>query len=323
MVTPNEVDASSEIDSSPETTDSLPVEGDQPLIPADWDEQQETPAATDEVATPGDETASDDSEPQSKETSDTTEEASTAGTEELPAATTAEVTEPAEGTPSEPRTYTTDEWGKRESSYRTQQSESQKQVAELQASVTQMQQSYNDQVLDAEVRGYEQSLQQQLVADGHDEASAQRFANQQANATKAAFQAEQQSQVLRQELNQSTQAQETTARNASVERMMQTHGVPESQRHLLQGYSDPALLVEAAETLGRAETLRKQSIEARQAQVPAGGAANTFDAGSGSTGSITDDQWLETRYNEGLADSPADDARAFKILESRGMKPIF
>jgi hypothetical protein len=160
MVTEHETNVPSEVDSSPEVTDSLPIDGDQPLVPADWDSQTEAEVATEEVATTGDETASDEAKPQPEETSDEV----TAETEETPEATTeSETVEATEGKPSEPRTYSDEEWGKRESSYRQRDTEQQKQVADLQASVAQMQQTYNDQLLDAEVRGYEQSLVKQLT----------------------------------------------------------------------------------------------------------------------------------------------------------------
>ena len=165
MVTPNQVDASSEIDSSPEVTDSLPV-GDEPLIPADWDEQV-LAAATDEATATGDETTSDDSEVQPEETSETTEElAVTEGTPAEPIADEAE-------TPEESgRMRTQEEWSKRESSIRQRENERENEMVALRNQVAQLQSTYSDQVLDAEVRGYAQSLESQLVAEGHDEAAA-------------------------------------------------------------------------------------------------------------------------------------------------------
>ena len=98
--------------------------------------------------------------------------------------------------------------------------------------------------------------------------------------------------------------------------MMRQHGVPEAQRALLQGYSDPALLVEAARVLGEAENLRKQQTETRRAEVPAGGESNTFDGGVGRGGTVTDQQWLNTVYAEGNSN---DHARANKIMRSMGI----
>jgi hypothetical protein len=85
---------------------------------------------------------------------------------------------------------------------------------------------------------------------------------------------------------------------------------------LLQGYSDPALLVEASKVLGEAEGLRKQQIAAKQAEVPSGGEANTFDGGVGQGGTITDQQWLNTVYASG---SSNDHARANKVMRSMGV----
>ena len=180
MVTPNQVDASSEIDSSPEVTDSLPV-GDEPLIPADWDEQV-LAAATDEATATGDETTSDDSEVQPEETSETTEElAVTEGTPDEPIADEAE-------TPEESgRMRTQEEWSKRESSIRQRENERENEMQVLRNQVAQLQTTYSDQVLDAEVRGYAQSLEAQLVSEGYDDAAAKRLATQQANAAKSLF----------------------------------------------------------------------------------------------------------------------------------------
>jgi hypothetical protein len=309
MVTPNQVAASSEIDSSPEVTDSLPV-GDEPLIPADWDEQV-LAAATDEATATGDETTSDDSEVQPEETSETTEElAVTEGTPAEPIADEAE-------TPEESgRMRTQEEWSKRESSIRQRENERENEMVALRNQVAQLQSTYSDQVLDAEVRGYAQSLESQLVAEGHDEAGANRLATQTANAAKAGFQAEQRANALEQQLSQVNQSAEITSKNASVNEMMRQHGVPESQRALLQGYSDPALLVEASKVLGEAESLRKQQISAKQAEVPSGGEANTFDGGVGQGGTVTDQQWLNSVYAQGNSN---DHARANKVMRSMGI----
>ena len=309
MVTPNQVDASSEIDSSPEVTDSLPA-GDEPLIPADWDEQV-LAAATDEATATGDETTSDDSEVQPEETSETTEElAVTEGTPAEPIADEAE-------TPEESgRMRTQEEWSKRESSIRQRENERENEMVALRNQVAQLQSTYSDQVLDAEVRGYAQSLESQLVAEGHDEAGANRLATQTANAAKAGFQAEQRANALEQQLSQVNQSAEITSKNASVNEMMRQHGVPESRRALLQGYSDPVLLVEAAKVLGEAESLRKQQILAKQAEVPSGGEANTFDGGVGQGGTVTDQQWLDSVYAPGNSN---DHARANKVMRSMGI----
>jgi hypothetical protein len=284
--------------------------GDEPLIPADWDEQV-LAAATDEATATGDETTSDDSEVQPEETSETTEElAVTEGTPAEPIADEAE-------TPEESgRMRTQEEWSKRESSIRQRENERENEMVALRNQVAQLQSTYSDQVLDAEVRGYAQSLESQLVAEGHDEAAANRLAAQTANAAKSAFQAEQRANALEQQLSQVNQSAEITSKNASVNEMMRQHGVPESQRALLQGYSDPALLVEASKVLGEAESLRKQQISAKQAEVPSGGEANTFDGGVGQGGTVTDQQWLNSVYAQGNSN---DHARANKVMRSMGI----
>jgi hypothetical protein len=308
MVTPNEVVDSSENESSLETTDSLPS-GDELIIPADWDEQQAA-VATEEVSATSDEAISDETPPEPDETSEITEESAVA--EVTPDETTAD-----EATPEESgRMRTQEEWSKRESSIRQRENERENEMQVLRNQVAQLQTTYSDQVLDAEVRGYAQSLEAQLVAEGHDEAGANRLATQQANAAKASFQAEQRANALEQQLQQVNQSAEITSKNASVNEMMRQHGVPESQRALLQGYSDPAMVVEAAKVLGEAESLRKQQISAKQAEVPSGGEANTFDGGVGQGGTVTDQQWLETVYAQGNSN---DHARANKVMRSMGV----
>ena len=310
MVTPNEVSTSSENESSLETTDSLPS-GDELIIPANWDEQQSEPVATEEVSVTSDEAISDDVAPEPDETSEITEES--AVSEVTPDETTTEEVE----TPEESgRLRTQEEWSKRESSIRQRENERETEMQSLRNQVSQLQTTYSDQVLDAEVRGYAQSLEAQLVAEGHDEAGANRLATQQANAAKASFQAEQRANTLQQQLTQANQSAEVTSKNASVNEMMRQYGVPENQRALLQGYSDPALLVEASKVLGEAEGLRKQQIAAKQAEVPSGGEANTFDGGVGQGGTITDQQWLNTVYASG---SSNDHARANKVMRSMGV----
>ena len=309
MVTPNEVSNSSENESSLETTDSLPS-GDELIIPADWDEQQAA-VATEEVSVTSDEAISDETPPEPDETSEITEESAVA--EVTPDETTTDEVE----TPEESgRMRTQEEWSKRESSIRQRESERENEMYALRNQVAQLQSTYSDQVLDAEVRGYAQSLESQLVAEGHDEAGANRLATQQANSAKASFQAEQRANALEQQLQQANQSAEITSKNASVNEMMRQHGVPEGQRALLQGYSDPAMLVEAAKVLGEAESLRKQQISAKQAEVPSGGEANTFDGGVGQGGTVTEQQWLNTVYAQGNSN---DHARANKVMRSMGI----
>ena len=310
MVTPNEVSTSSENESSLETTDSLPS-GDELIIPANWDEQQSEPVATEEVSVTSDEAISDDVSPEPDETSEITEES--AVSEVTPDETIADEVE----TPEESgRMRTQEEWSKRESSIRQRENERENEMYSLRNQVAQLQSTYSDQVLEAEVRGYAQSLEAQLVAEGHDEAGANRLATQQANAAKAGYQAEQRANALQQQLSQANQSAEVTSKNASVNEMMRQYGVPESQRALLQGYSDPALLVEASKVLGEAEGLRKQQIAAKQAEVPSGGETNTFDGGVGQGGTITDQQGLNTVYATG---SSNDHARANKVMRSMGV----
>ena len=319
MVNPSLETASSEDAPSPEVTESLPMSGDEPLIPRDFDDRF-TGDATEEVAT-GDEAASDDSATESQELPETTEE--TPAAETTTTETTPTETAPAEGEEPAPRTYTADEWGNRESSYRTRDTEQTKALEYLQTQVTQMQSQYQNNIVDAEARAFVSALTQQYTDEGQDERTASTRAQREIDNAKADWQTQQTNAQLRQQLQASKQSEEQTATRASVDHLMREHGVPEAQRSLLLGYTDPALAIDTAKALGEAETLRKNAIAARQAEVPSGGEANKFDGGTGAGGTQTDDQWLETQYNTGIADSPADDARAFKILTAQGTPPQF
>ena len=313
MVTPNEVSTSSENESSLETTDSLPS-GDELLIPANWDEQQSEPVATEEVSVTSDEAISDDVSPESEETSETTEEVTSTDTEQTPESTT-EIA-PEEGEQPEPRMYSQEERNKQEAAYRKQFAEQEKQVTDMQAQVAKMESDYQTQLVDAEVRAYTSALKTQYQDEGMDENQAESRAQRELQAAKQDWVNTQENQKLKQQIAATQAESAAVAMKTSVERMMQTHGVPESQRHLLQGFSDPALLVEASEALGSAEKLRKQQIAARQAEVPSGGEANTFDGGVGRGGTITDQQWLTTVYATG---SSNDHARANKVMRSQGI----
>ncbi len=101
---------------------------------------------------------------------------------------------------------------------------------------------------------------------------------------------------------------------------MQEHGVPESQRVILNGFTDPALAIEAAKALGAAEALKTETKTAKLAEVPNGSESGSYDSTAGAVGTETDAQWLE-KYNSGdpRYDSPADDAKAIKILAGRGI----
>ena len=317
MVNPAVETTSSEVESSPEVTESLPIDGDQPLIPADFDDRFDD-VAIDEVST-GDEATSDDSATESVELP---EETPAAETTELPDASTTE-TAPAEGETPAPRTYSTEEWGNRESSYRTRDTEQTKQLGDLQTEVTQMRDNYQNQLVDARAQGYVTALTQRYTEEGSDPREASDRATREIEAAKADYRTQTENQQLKEQVSQSQQAQETTARNASVERYMRENNVPEIHRDLLQGYNDPALMVRAAEAFGAAEAQRKSTIAAKQAEVPNGGEANSFDGGGGAGGSESDSQWLARYSNDQLPDNTANDERAFKILSARGMAPQF
>lgn len=329
MVTPNTTSSQVEETASDFQVDASVPAGDEPLIPAEFDDRYEaSETETDTGAENQEQSGAENNEengavePTEETTPSAEENAESEVTEPVAEQqqeqATEEATEESE-TPAE-RTYSQSEVSKIESSKDTQINDLQKQLTEMSLQVQQITQMQQDSVLEAEVRGYAQSLQAQLEGEGYDQAAAERLATQQANAAKAAYLAQQQSQTLQAQLQQTQQQSEETARRASIDHLMREHGLTSEQhRDLLLGYSDPTLAVQAAQTLGEAEQLKKQTIAAKQAEVPAGGEANSFDGGTGSSGSETDAQWLQ-KYNAGIYDSPADDERAIKLLAGQGLR---
>ena len=317
MVTPNEVETPSSDVSSPATTESLPASGDEPLIPDNFVEGVgvvEPETETETVAT-GDEVSSDESSADSIESTESTEIA--AETTETPESTSDEV-EATDSEDSAPRTYSQEERNKQEAAYQRQFAAQEKRVEDMQAQMTQMQENYQNQLVDAEVRAYTSALQTQYIDEGMNENQAQTRAQRELAAAKADWQTQQENQRLRQQVNQTKEQSEVTSRNIAVERLMLEHKVPEVHRELLQGYTDPTLMVRAAETFGETERLRQENIKAKRREVPAGGEANTFDAGSGAAGGQSERDWIENVWNEGKATGPEALARALKYQASMG-----
>jgi hypothetical protein len=316
MVTPNETSVPSEVDSSPEVTDSLPVE-DSPLIPADWDEQvAAVETATEEVTPSGDETTSDETVTQPEENSDQSEEI-VAETEQTLDTPTEEA--PKEGEQPEPRTYSQEERNNQEATYRKQFAEQERQVNDMQSQMVQMQEQYQNQLVDAEVRAYTSALETQYSDEGMDEGQAKARAQQELKAAKQDWLNTQENQKLRQQIATTEAEKASLSLKASVDHLMTEHGVPEGQRILLNGYTDPALAIEAAKALGAAEAIRKETIAARQAEVPNGAESGTFDSPAGASSGLTDAQWLDSQYNTGRSN---DHERALKILNASGMNPL-
>ena len=319
---PTEAD-SSEQASSQDDPLSLPA-GDEPLIPRDFVEPLYEAVTDDSVVESSDETSPD--EPAATiEPSETTEDATVAETEDTPEATpeTTEADTPApEG--ETPRTYSTEEWGKRESSYRQRDTEMTQRIADLERRDAERESQTQNMVVDAEARAAVNFLTQQYrEEEGMDERTSLTRAQREVDAAKQDFLTQQENTQLKRQVAQVIQREENSNKKSSVNELMREHGVPESDRELLAGYTDATLAVKLAEALGQAEALRKQSIQARRAEVPAGGEANNFDNGSGASGGMTDDQWLDQVYNPGLADTAADDLRAYNILTKQGLKPHF
>ncbi len=196
MVTPNETTVSSEVDSSPEVTESIPAD-DGPLIPADFDDRYEQPAATEEETPSGDETTSDDNESQPEESSESSESI-TAETEQTPEVAIEET--PAEGEEPEARTYTQEERNNQEAAYRKQFAEQQKQVTDMQAQMAKMQDDYQNNLVDAEVRAYTSALQTQYVDEGMDESQAATRAQRELAAAKQDWLNTQENQQLKQRI---------------------------------------------------------------------------------------------------------------------------
>ena len=321
MVTPNEVDTSSESASSPEAPESLPATGDEPLIPANFVEGigvVEPGAATETAATTGDETPSDETATDdTQETAESTEETPAAETTETPDPTETE-TAPAEGEESTPRVRTDEEWNNRERSYRQRDSERDTEVQTLRDEVAQIRNQSQDAILNAQANGYINALTQRYQDDGMDERQASDRATAEVTAGVADWKTQQENLSLKAQIQQEKDYSSRTATNASVAELMREYGVPDGQRELLAGYTDARLAVRTAKALGEAESERQTQIKAKQAEVPSGGPENSFDKGSGGSTTQSGEDWLLNVYNPGFADTPADHARARQVQAELG-----
>ena len=321
MVTPNEVDTSSESASSPEATEALPVSGDQPLIPANFVEGigvVEPGTETAAVADTGDEATSDESTTdETPETTESTDETPAAETTEAPESASTE-TEATDGESAEPRTYTQEERNNQEATYQRQFAEQEKRYGELEKQVSEIRNQSQDAILNAQANGYITALTQRYQDDGMDESKASDRATNEVNAGLADWQTKQENGRLREQVTQANANAESTARGAGVENLMTKYSVPESQRELLAGYTDARLADSAAKALGAAEGERKTRIKAKQAEVPAGGPSNSFDGGSGASGGQSEKDWIETQWNTGKARGPEALDRAVRYQASQG-----
>ena len=321
MVTNNTEVASSEDAPSPVESTTLPVSsGDEPLIPEGFIEGIGVPepeaAATAPAETTGDETSPDDS---ATDTPDSTEETPAAETTETPEAeTTSTETTPAEGDESTPRVRTNEEWNKRESTYRQQQTERDNEVTQIRQEMQQLRASSQDAMLKAEAQGYITALTTRYTDEGQDPAQAAQRATSEVNAGVADWQTQQENAALKEQVRTANEYSETTARQSSVSEVMRQEGVPERNREILNGFTDARLMVATAKELGAAEAQRQETIKAKQAEVPAGGPANTFDGASGNVGGQTELDWIVNVWNKGLASGPEALARSKAFTRSQG-----
>lgn len=150
------------------------------------------------------------------------------------------------------------------------------------------------------------------IEQGFDEKTAAAVAERETRATVLAFEKDQENQRLQKRMQEIEQANNRTAASTLARDFAQKHGVPSEDIPMLLTASTPEGMETLARRLGAMAKQLKEQAKAREAEVPAGGPAQTFDTGAGG-GGLSDDQKLND-MNTPLAEIE-------RILEARGLHP--
>ena len=310
MVTDTSSSQVEESASTPVVETSEPII-DEPLIPADWDEQvaAQVESGVEDTESAGAEVSEENGAVETTETTtDVTESEETEATEQPAAEATED--EPTEETPSE-RTFTQSEVSKIESAKDTE-------ISNIRKEVEALRQQYDERAIESVAQGYQQGVEQQLLDAGVDNNFAKAASEEITLAKRQAFGLSQELERVKAELQQAQTGQQQTAAQALASRLATEHNVPVEKMRFLNMAPDADTMEELAREFGSAEQLKTETTAARQAEVPNGGEAATFDTGTGAAAGMTDSVWLETQYNTGLSN---DHERAIKILNASGMAP--
>lgn len=213
---------------------------------------------------------------------------------------------------------TTEEW---EARYNNRESAIQSQLRE----VREAQQAAEQRAQKAESATMEEQYANQLIArrdqrrdtlidSGIDETQALDTANAEAREEVTNFAAARGQNAASSRINELEAENARIAKIGSVDNLVRQHGVPESQRTLLQATTNADEAVALATTLGVAEKNRRELVRLTQNQVPANGVEQQMDGGGG--GSTMTDQQIVDAYGNGTF---SDHAAATSAMERLGL----
>ena len=213
---------------------------------------------------------------------------------------------------------TTEEW---EARYNNRESAIQSQLRE----VREAQQAAEQRAQKAESATMEEQYANQLIArrdqrrdtlidSGIDEAQALDTANAEAREEVTNFAAARGQNAASSRINELEAENARIAKIGSVDNLVRQHGVPESQRTLLQATTNADEAIALATTLGEAERNRRELVRLTQNQVPANGVEQQMDGGGG--GSTMTDQQIVDAYGNGTF---SDHAAATSAMERLGL----
>ena len=213
---------------------------------------------------------------------------------------------------------TTEEW---EARYNNRESAIQSQLRE----VREAQQAAEQRAQKAESATMEEQYANQLIArrdqrrdtlidSGIDEAQALETANAEAREEVTNFAATRGQNAASSRINELEAENARIAKIGSVDNLVRQHGVPESQRTLLQATTNADEAIALATTLGQAEKNRRELVRLTQNQVPANGVEQQMDGGGG--GSTMTDQQIVDAYGNGTF---SDHAAATSAMERLGL----
>ena len=212
----------------------------------------------------------------------------------------------------------TEEW---ESRYNNRESAIQSQLRE----VREAQQAAEQRAQKAESATMEEQYANQLIArrdqrrdtlidSGIDETQALDTANAEAREEVTNFAAARGQNAASSRINELEAENARIAKIGSVDNLVRQHGVPESQRTLLQATTNADEAIALATTLGEAERNSRELVRLTQNQVPATGVEQQMDGGGG--GSTMTDQQIVDAYGNGTF---SDHAAATSAMERLGL----
>tara|TARA_R110000751_G_scaffold20031_5_gene59173 strand:- start:1635 stop:2492 length:858 start_codon:yes stop_codon:yes gene_type:complete len=215
---------------------------------------------------------------------------------------------------------TADEWkdryNQRESSWQKTQSEDRQARESLEQRVAESANRDEQSQLASAILSQRDARQNQLLDSGMEEAQALETANAEARSNVDQYVTARKGQTQSTELEQLRAENARMAQTGSVNHIMTEHGVPASQRALLEATVNATQAEELAQVLGDAEKNRVRIVELTQAQVPVGGEEQRIDSGLGD-GNMTNQQIIAAAGSGTFNDLGALDA----AMRAEGVHP--